>query len=263
MNELQVAEDLEPAATAGEVPATLRSFASRPLTDRVREELARSIANGLFEGGWLPSEPELSERLSVSRGTVRSALRSLEEEGLITRQRGRGTRINSHVVRGLSLTRVVGMYDLIREAGYTPSIDTTAVSTGPATPVCVAHLECDSTTQVVFIDRLFRADVHPAIHIQEMIIRERLRTAITADDVPNSIFEFAESFCDQHVDHTVAEIIPTVADARIAKLLGLQVGDACLRLIETHYSPDGRPFIVSDIHLVDRYVRFIVVRHRF
>ena len=262
MSESQIAENLETAEAVPEAP-TLRSFAARPLTDQVREELARSIGNGVFEDGWLPSEPDLAERLSVSRTTLRSALRSLEEEGLITRQRGRGTRINSHVVRGLSLTRVVGMYDLVREAGYTPSIDTSTISTGPPTPLCVDHLRCDSNSQIVFIDRLFLADSHPAIHVQEMVIRERIRADITAEDVPNSIFKFAESLCDTQIDHTVVEVIPALADNRIAKLLALQPRDACLRLIETHYSPDGQPFIVSDIHLVDRYVRFIVVRRRF
>lgn len=244
-------------------PPSLRSFAARPLTDRVREELARSIREGLFEGGWLPSEPELAEQLSVSRPTVRSALRSLEEEGLITRQRGRGTRINAHVVPGLSLSRVVGMYDLIREAGYTPTIDTTTVSMSAASPLCVDRLKCPRGSMVVSINRRFLADEHPAIYIQEMVLADQIRGVVTAEQIPNSIFEFADSYCRQPVEHTVVEIVSAQADERVAELLGLTVGDPYLRLIETHYSPDGQPFIASDIRLVDRYIRFIVVRRRF
>jgi GntR family transcriptional regulator len=243
--------------------ASLRSFAARPLTDRVREELARSIRGGLFEGGWLPSEPELAEKLSVSRPTVRSALRSLEEEGLITRQRGRGTRINAHMVPGLSLSRVVGMYDLIREAGYTPTIDTTTVTTATASPLCLDRLKCPPDTMVVSIDRRFLADGHPAIYIREMVLSDQIRGVVTAEQVPNSIFEFADSYCLQPVEHTVVEIVSAQADERIAKLLGLKQRDPYLHLIETHYSPAGRPFIASDIRLVDRYIRFIVVRRRF
>jgi GntR family transcriptional regulator len=242
---------------------TLRSFAARPLTDRVREELARSIRGGLFDGGWLPSEPELSEKLSVSRATLRAALRSLEEEGLITRQRGRGTRINSHVVPGLSLSRVVGMYDLIREAGYMPTIDATTVSIAKATALCMDRLKCGPDAQVLIIDRRFLADDHPAIHIQEMVLANQVRGMVNASEVPNSIFEFADTFCYQPVEHTVVEIASARADHRMAELLGLHRGDACLNLIETHYSPSGSPFIASDIHLVDRYIRFIVVRRRF
>jgi GntR family transcriptional regulator len=113
------------------------------------------------------------------------------------------------------------------------------------------------------IDRLFTADGHPAVHVREMVIRERVRRKVKLQQVPNSIFKFAEVLCDKQIDHTVAEIIPALADNRTAKLLGLRPGDPCLQLIETHYSTDGQPFIVSDIHIVDRYVRFIVVRRRF
>jgi GntR family transcriptional regulator len=244
-------------------PPGLRSFAARPLTERVREELARSIRDGLFEAGWLPSEPELAEKLSVSRATVRAALRSLEEEGLITRLRGRGTRINTHVVPGPSLSRVVGMYDLIREAGYEPVIDTTALEITTAAPLCVERLKCPEDTEMLMIDRRFLADGRPAILIREMVLASHLKRLVRADEVPNSIFEFADLFCISPVEHSVVEIASARPSARLAGLLGLRRGDPCLNLIETHYSPDGYPFIASDIYLVDKYIRFIVVRRRF
>jgi GntR family transcriptional regulator len=53
------------------------------------EELIR--VNGLRPGDRLPTEPELIERLAVSRGTVRRAFDDLEREGVVSRQAGRGT----------------------------------------------------------------------------------------------------------------------------------------------------------------------------
>jgi GntR family transcriptional regulator len=44
------------------------------------------------EGGCLPDEISLAERLGVSRGTVRQALGTLVAEGLLERRRGHGTR---------------------------------------------------------------------------------------------------------------------------------------------------------------------------
>jgi GntR family transcriptional regulator len=54
--------------------------------------LREQIADGRFDGGEpLPGEVELAARFGVSRVTVRAALDRLAEEGLILRQRGRGT----------------------------------------------------------------------------------------------------------------------------------------------------------------------------
>ena len=56
--------------------------------------LEREIASrGLLPGDKLPTERELAARLSVSRGTVRSALQDLESKHLLERAPGRGTRV--------------------------------------------------------------------------------------------------------------------------------------------------------------------------
>ncbi|WP_338750633.1 FadR/GntR family transcriptional regulator [Bacillus sp. FJAT-52991] len=49
------------------------------------------LEDGLIPGDKLPSERELSERLSVARSSVREALRALELLGLIETKRGEGT----------------------------------------------------------------------------------------------------------------------------------------------------------------------------
>ena len=51
--------------------------------------LERLVLEELRPGGQLPSEAELARRLSVSRLTVREAVRALEARGLVSLQRGR------------------------------------------------------------------------------------------------------------------------------------------------------------------------------
>ncbi len=57
---------------------------------KIREYILR---NGLKAGDMLLTETELSERLGVSRSTVREALRSLKSSGVLESIRGSGTRI--------------------------------------------------------------------------------------------------------------------------------------------------------------------------
>jgi DNA-binding FadR family transcriptional regulator len=73
-------------------PANLRPFrlAKMPKTGEIiARELRKRIVKGeLTEGAALPSEADLMVQLSVSRASLREALRILESEGLITVRRG-------------------------------------------------------------------------------------------------------------------------------------------------------------------------------
>ncbi|MFC7753162.1 FadR/GntR family transcriptional regulator [Tsukamurella soli] len=55
------------------------------------EQLATAIRLGVFlDGDLLPPERELSERLGVSRNTLREAIAALRDGGLVATRRGRG-----------------------------------------------------------------------------------------------------------------------------------------------------------------------------
>lgn len=58
----------------------------------ISRALAQDLAHGKYAiGSTLPSEPELTQQFGVSRHTVRAALRTLQEHGLIASQQGLGS----------------------------------------------------------------------------------------------------------------------------------------------------------------------------
>ena len=69
----------------------LRRDEPTPLYYQLEMLLRRAIEMGEFPEGRLPTEEALAKHHGVSRLTVRGALRRLEEDGLILRQRARGT----------------------------------------------------------------------------------------------------------------------------------------------------------------------------
>ena len=65
-----------------------------PLHVQVEDYLRKLIGMEKFKNGlFLPKEVELANRLGVSRNTIRQATNKLENEGLIIRKKGVGTRV--------------------------------------------------------------------------------------------------------------------------------------------------------------------------
>ncbi|WP_456278022.1 FadR/GntR family transcriptional regulator [Bacillus sp. AK128] len=79
-------------------------------------------SDSLRPGDKLPSERELSDRLSVGRSSVREALRALELLGLIETRRGEGTFVKDF--GGHHLVELIGSFILQNEGSKRDLIDT-------------------------------------------------------------------------------------------------------------------------------------------
>lgn len=84
-----MATDAETAGAAPRAAVVFSKLSSRRSFDGVAREIRTLLENGLLgEGDRLPAERELAAQLGVSRGTVREALRGLENAGLVTLRHG-------------------------------------------------------------------------------------------------------------------------------------------------------------------------------
>lgn len=80
--------------TTQSLEGILRRDVHAPLYHQLQGFLRGLIERGeIGDGEQLPREEELARRLRISRVTVRQALQLLAADGLLVRQRGRGTRV--------------------------------------------------------------------------------------------------------------------------------------------------------------------------
>src|SRR5215216_5484349 len=103
-----------------EAPTTLGRAGKPSLVDVAEEALRTWLQTGRHRpGDRLPPEQELSAQLGISRGTLRTALRRLEESGEIVRRQGSGTYVGRAASGALDegLEKLVSYSELARLRG--------------------------------------------------------------------------------------------------------------------------------------------------
>lgn len=85
------------------------------IADQLRDEIQREV---FLPGDKLPSEKRLCDYFSVSRITVRQALKTLENEGLIFKKQGLGAFVSEQKI-GPHLVQLTDFNEDMRRAGYT------------------------------------------------------------------------------------------------------------------------------------------------
>jgi GntR family transcriptional regulator len=232
-----------------------------PLAERAREAILSAILSERFDGDRLPSEDELGKMLNVSRTTIRTALHSLERDGIITRRRAVGTTINRHVGPDmLALQRLVGFDWLLREKGHKVKVDS-SWSRGPAPAEFSTLFGLDADQDCCFLEKLYFADGDLAIYVRDLVPWAEIRRDLD-DEVPPSLFEFSTAYCGQAIDHAVVDLAPMVKHDDAGTKLEIEDGLPYMRLNERHFSSARTPIAFSVIDVDDRFIRFEVFRRQ-
>ena len=240
----------------------LERLENRPLAAKVRDTILQAILSQRFEGGRLPSEDELASMLNVSRTTIRTALHSLEQDGIVTRRRALGTTVNQHVRPDLvALQQLAGFDWLLREKGHKVKVDANWTRS-PVTDEVRELFGCEAHDEGLLTEKLFFADGQLAIYIRDLVPWEEITKPPRGKKLSPSLFEFSAAHCRAAIEHAIVEIEPAVKRDESTTELAVSLGDPFVRLHERHFSIDGRAVAYSVIDVDDKFIRFEVFRRR-
>lgn len=128
---------------------------------QLKEILEKRIQSGEFQpGGKFLTDEELCLGYGLSRGTVRRAVEMLIQAGMLRREQGRGTFVNSlkpsHV-----FFRLASFDEEMRARGWSPSASLLSRRVFPATAEVAKHLQIPAGEKTIEIIRLRLADGKP------------------------------------------------------------------------------------------------------
>jgi GntR family transcriptional regulator len=223
------------------------------LVEQVRESLLGDLMSGNLEpGAKLANENELAERFDVSRSTIREAVGGLMDAGYLVRRHGSGTYVTSSPRTRHPLDTTVSYTAMIRASGRTPAETVVSKTVRAPAPDERELLGLTVAESVVDVERVRLADRRPVIYSRDRI-PAGLLGEYTEESLDGSLYAILAR-TGHPVASATAQLIPTIANARLARLLIVKRGTPLLHIDQVDFDDRGRAVMLShEWHVADAF----------
>lgn len=213
-----------------------------PYYVQVKSVLLEKINSGEWEkGAQLPGEPELCRIFDVSRTVIRQALKELEFEGLITREKGKGTFVDAPRIDQGMIQELTGFYQDMISRGRTPVTKVLAQELTPADAKVANQLQINPGDPVIKIHRLRGVDQEYIILDTTYLPYAICPQVLDADFSNQSLYAFLENEVGLNIARGHRTLEAILASEYEANLLKIKPGDPLILLDSVVYLEDGRP----------------------
>ncbi|GKW16067.1 GntR family transcriptional regulator [Pectobacterium carotovorum subsp. carotovorum] len=211
-----------------------------PLYLKFAETVKNAVRNGMLEhGNILPGERDLSQLAGVSRITVRKAMQTLEEEGVVTRVRGYGTQINN--IFEYSLKEARGFSQQVVLRGKKPNTLWVNKQIVKSSKEVAEQLAITPETPVFLLKRIRYVD-EDAVSIEESYVPVDL--IADAEDIGVSLYDY---FRSQNINpqRTRSRVSARMPDAEFQSHIQLDNKVPVLVIKQIALDPQNRPIEYS------------------
>ena len=223
----------------------------RPQYRQIEQALRERITT-LRPGERLPSDAELCAEFGVSRMTARNAMHRLAEDGLVTREPGRGSFVAQRPAHRRANRLMTFTHEMLR-AGRSPSSRVLTRVIRPSSAAEAGRLAIPTRQPVVHLRRLRLADGEPIALESAVLIGACADAVMTADLAHGSLHETLGR-AGFELCRGMSTIAAAAATPEQARLLGIRSGDPLL--VERRVIVDGhdRPIEATEsVYPPDRY----------
>jgi DNA-binding GntR family transcriptional regulator len=230
--------------------------------DRIAEEFLIG-EHALEPGAKLPGEVELSRHYDVSRVTLRAALRSLQEAGLIVVRHGSGATVlprSGTVLSGLD--RLSSIETFAREAGATVGTEDLQVETVGAGEALRERLELPPGAPVTVVRRVKTIGGERVAYMEAWVPESVCEPRRLAEAFRGSVLDVLLADPTIGVEYADCEIAPVSLDADVARRLGVEPGAVALHMVELARTADGIPLEYGECWFLPEHFRFTLRRSR-
>ena len=235
----------------------LKQDAITPLYVQLMEELETSIRNGVYKpGDKIMTEAEMAREYGVSLITVRKAVGSLMEKGLVVRKQGKGPFVTKPKY-SRNMKKLQSFTEMCEQMGVKPGARVLENRLIAADKKVADRLGIEPGSNVVYISRLRLADGEP-VQVEKSYFPLKYAFLLEEDLNDGSMFECLKEKAGAKVASSEKMIELCRATAEEAALMDVKKGDYLLFVKSTAYDENGEP-MYAGIQLIngDRFSLYV------
>lgn len=228
-----------------------------PVYIQIHNQLRENIENGHWKVGQkIPAERELAAEFGVSRMTLRQAIQTLVDEGVLERRVGSGTFVASRKVQD-KMAGVTSFTELMIAAGKKPSSKTISYHLTTPSQSEIERLKLEPDERVLRMERIRYGNEIPICY-EVATVPAKLVENFSKTEITSSFYRTLEKKANLYPGHAVQWASAISATEKIAEYLRIRRGDALLHLIQLSYLQDGRPFEYVHTQYVGSRFEFVL-----
>ena len=232
----------------------------------VANEIKKRIDDGVYKPGEkLTSEPELAKILGISRGTLREALTSLENEGVIIRKHGKGAFVSKSTSRiAAGIERLESLTSTIRNAGQIAEDKVISMEEIVLESEMAGVLEVEAGSSGFASVSLRFADHSPVVYCYDVVPisvlgnREQLDLRYKCE----SLTEFFDRYTQFKPKQFVSTVNAVLAPTEVCRLLEIEKQTPMIYLQGVMYDENGIPINFGYQYFRGDKYQFNLVRSR-
>ncbi len=212
-----------------------------PVYIQIHNEIRKEIESGKWAvGERIPSERQLSQDFDVSRMTLRQAIQTLVDEGILQRQVGSGTYVASSKVQE-KMSGTTSFTEITESQGKKPSSKTVSYHVADPSISEIEKLKLKNGDQVLRMERIRYADKQP-ICFEVATIPIEIVNSLNKKDITSSLYKALEDKAGLKLGDATQTVSAILASEKIANFLNVKRGSAILRVRQVTTLDDDRPF---------------------
>ena len=213
-----------------------------PYYVQVEEALRQHIEHGVWQvGDQLPGEPDLCRIFNVSRTVIRQALKEMEYQGLIVREKGKGTFVAEPKIAEGLVQKLTGFYQDMVERGHIPVTQVLKQEVVPASSKVATCLNLEPGTPVIQIDRLRFVEGEPIVLVTTYLPYALCPEILHEDLSRQSLYALIEKKYGLVIARGHRTLEAVSANKCEARLLEIEEGAPLMMLDSTSYLDDSTP----------------------
>jgi GntR family transcriptional regulator, phosphonate transport system regulatory protein len=226
---------------------------------QVADGIERGIANGTYSPGEkLPGETEIAEVYRVNRHTVRRALATLAERGLVRAERGSGTYVEATRRLAYPLHSRTRFSEIVGAGGHEPRGTLIAATEDVATRELARELGLKTGAPLIRIESVRLADRTPICISTTWLSAELFPGAGQVFAQSRSMTKLLAHYGIRDYRRATTRITASIADATDATHLDLPLGRPVLVVDATDVDLADKPLVTKRARFAAERVEFLV-----